>query len=59
MTFDYVLMENAGRQQMQRKFAVFIDDGVTRIRAALEADDHIAFFRKQVGHLTLAFVAPS
>ena len=55
---DHVLMENAGRQQMQRKFAVFIDDGVTRIRAALEADNHVAFFCKQVGHLALAFVAP-
>ena len=32
------LAENAGGQQMQGKFAVFIDDGVARVAAALIAD---------------------
>jgi len=37
---------------------VLIDDGVTSIVAALEADDHIRLLRQEVRDLALAFVAP-
>ena len=43
---------------MERKLAVFIDDGVTGIAAALIAHDHIVGLRQQVDHAALTLVAP-
>ena len=52
------LAENAGGQQMQGKFAVFIDDGVARVAAALVADYDVVVLGQQVNHAALALVAP-
>ena len=52
------LAENAGRQQVQGKLAVFIDDGVTGVGAALKADNNVAFAAQKVGHFAFALVAP-
>ena len=54
----YILMKHAGRQQMQGKLAIFIDNGMTGVCATLEANDHIALFRQQVCYLPFALIAP-
>ncbi len=51
--------ENAGRQQMQGEFSLFVDDGMTRVPAALTADDDIIFRGEQVDHAAFAFIPPS
>ena len=43
---------------MQGKFAVFIDDGVARVAAALVADYDVVVLGQQVNHAALALVAP-
>ena len=43
---------------MQHELAVFVDDGMSGIAAALEAHDHVEFFGQKVYHPTLAFVSP-
>ena len=50
--------EDAGRQQMQGEFALFVDDGVAGVAAALAPDDDIVFGREEVDHAALAFIAP-
>ena len=54
----HMVVADAGGQQMQRKFALVIDDGVAGVRAALKTDDNIRIRRKHVGHLALALVTP-
>ena len=49
---------HARRQQMQRKSAVVVDDGMPGVRAALEADDNIGIRGEHIGDLALALVAP-
>ena len=43
---------------MQGELAVLIDDGMARVRTALETNDYVALFRQQVRDLALALVAP-
>ena len=43
---------------MQREFAVFVDDGVTGIAAALITHDQIVIVRQQIDHAALAFITP-
>ena len=53
-----LLMKNTGRKRVQGKFAVIIDDRMSRIRSALEADHNICSIRKSICDLTLAFISP-
>ena len=52
------LAEHARRQQMQRKLAELVYDGVACVAASLKSHDDIIFFREQVDHAALALVAP-
>ena len=52
------LAEHARRQQMQRKLAKLVYDGVAGVAAALKSHDDIIIFREQVDHAALALVAP-
>ena len=52
------LQEDTGRNQMQRKLAIFVDDGVARVVAALIPADDVIFLCDQVDHAALALVAP-
>ena len=49
---------DAGGDEVQGKFAVFIDDGMTGVVAALIPADDIIISRDEVDHAALAFVAP-
>ena len=53
-----VIIADAAGHQMQRKASVFVDNGVSRICAALESDDNIRLLCKHIGDLSLAFIAP-
>ena len=55
---DNALAEDAGGQQVQGEFSVFVDDGVTGVVAALVAHHHVVLFGDQVHHAALAFVTP-
>ena len=50
--------QNAGREQIENKRALFVDDGVTRIVSALIARNYIKILRKIIDDASLAFVAP-
>ena len=52
------LAKNAGGQQVQGKFAVLVDDGVTGVSAALVTDDHIIVLGQKVYHPSLSLVTP-
>ena len=52
------LGENAGRDEMQGKLAVLIDDGMAGVVAALIANDNIIILCDEVDHAALAFIAP-
>ena len=52
------LGENTGRDEMQGKLAVLIDDGMTGVVAALIANDNIIILCDEVDHAALAFIAP-
>ena len=43
---------------MQGEFALFVDDRVAGVAAALAADDDIVFGREQVDHAAFSLVAP-
>ena len=55
---DDVFTEHAGGQEMKIEFAVFIDNGMTGVAAALKTDNDIEILRQQVDHPAFAFVAP-
>ena len=55
---DGLRMEDAGGQQVQREFAVLVDDRVARVVAALIAHNHLKLIREVVHHAALALVAP-
>ncbi|CDD61063.1 putative uncharacterized protein [Clostridium sp. CAG:505] len=55
---DYVTAQNAGRQQIQYKFALIVDNRMSCVIAALITADDIIFLRKQVDHTAFAFVTP-
>ena len=50
--------QNAGREQIENKRALFVDDGVTRIVSALIARNYIKILRKIIDDASLALVAP-
>ena len=50
--------ENAGGQQMQGELALFVDDSVPGVAAALIAHHHIILLGEVVHHAALALVAP-
>ena len=43
---------------MQRKFPIFVDDGVPRVPAALIAHHNIIVPREQIDHAALSLIAP-
>ena len=51
-------VKDAGGEQVQHKFAMLVDDGVTGIAAALKAHHDIGCLRKVVGGLAFTFVSP-
>ena len=55
---DDSLAEDSRRQQVQRKFTILVDDGVTRVAAALITDDNVIIGADQIDHTPLAFIAP-
>ncbi|MPM59266.1 hypothetical protein SDC9_106106 [bioreactor metagenome] len=55
---DNAFPEDAGGQEVQRKLAVFVDDGMARVIAALIADNHIVIGGDEIDHATFAFVTP-
>ena len=52
------LPEDAGGQEMEGEFAIFVDDGMAGVAAALVADDDVVAFGEEVDHAAFAFVAP-
>ena len=50
--------QNAGREQIENKRTLFVDDGVTRIVSALIARNYIKILRKIIDDASLALVAP-
>ena len=55
---DHALAEDAAGQEMQRKFAVFVDHRVARVVAALIAHDDVVIRGDQVYHAAFSFVTP-
>ena len=55
---DRVRVEDAGRDEVQLEGALFVDDGVSGVVAALVADDEIRLLREEVRDLAFALVAP-
>ena len=51
-------VKDAGGELVQGEFTVVADDGVTGVRTALKADDHVGLLGKEVGDLALSLVAP-
>lgn len=54
----HALVHDARWNKVQGEFGVSVDDGVTGVVSALEADDVIVIGSKQVCDLALALVAP-
>ena len=50
--------ENAGGQQVQGELALFVDDSVPGVAAALIAHHHVILLGEVVHHAALALVAP-
>ena len=55
---DDTLAEDARGDQMKGELAVFVDDGVAGVVAALVADDHVVLLGDKVDHAAFALVAP-
>ena len=55
---DGLVTQNARRQQVQNELALFVDDSMPGVVAALIADDDIIFFAQKVDHAALAFITP-
>ena len=55
---DHALPEDAGRQEVQSELAVFVDDRMAGVPAALIADHDVKPLRQQIHHPALAFVSP-
>ena len=55
---DHARRTHAAGQQMERKTAIIIDDGMTGIRAALETNHNVRLGGQHIGDLALALVAP-
>ena len=54
----HTIPKNAGGQQMQGEFALFVDDGVPGVAAALVSDHYVIILGNQVHHAALALVSP-
>ena len=55
---DRLGAQNTGGQKVQNELAAVVDDGVTRVVAALIADDDVVLTAQKVDHAALAFVTP-
>ena len=55
---DLFRTEDAGGQQVQLELAVFVDDGMAGVVAALIADDHVVALGEVIDHAALALVSP-
>ena len=55
---DHVRRAYTAGQEMERKAAIVIDNGMTGVRTALKTNHNIGFRREHIGNLTLALVAP-
>ena len=58
---DYAVLavvQNARGHEVENVFLVPDNDGMARVRAALEADYDVRLFRQEVDNLALAFIAP-
>ena len=53
-----VLIENTAGQQVKRKTAIVVDDGMTGVGAALITDDNVGSLGQKVSDLTLSFISP-
>ena len=53
-----VIIKHAGRELVQRKFPIVVDDGMARIAAALKTNHNIGFRCLYIGNFPLTFVAP-
>ena len=51
-------VENTGRKGVKRKFAIVINNSVSCVRTALEADDNVCFQGQHIRDFTFSFVAP-
>ena len=59
---DYAVLavvQNARGHEVENVFLVSDDDGMARVRAALEADNDVRLFRQEVDNLALAPTLPS
>ena len=55
---NYFGTEDTGGKQIEDKLSSFINNGVSRIVAALIAANDVAFFSEQIDHTAFAFIAP-
>ena len=55
---DLFRAEDARGQQVQLELAIFVDDGMAGVVAALIADDHVVALGEVIDHAALALVAP-
>ena len=53
-----MIIADARRQEVEGEAALFVDDGVAGVRAALIADDNIRFGGEKIGHLSFPLVPP-
>ena len=52
------VVQDTRGNEVENVFLVSDDDGMARVRAALEADNDIRFLGQEVNNLALAFIAP-
>ena len=50
--------ENTGGEQIENEFAALVDNGMSRVVAALITDDHIVAGGEQIDHSAFTLVAP-
>ena len=55
---DGLIAQDAGGHEVHDELALFIDDGVAGVVAALIADDDVIVLAEQVDHTALALIAP-
>ena len=54
----HIRVEDAGGEQVERKFPVAVHDGVAGVPSTLITDDDVIGFGEQIDHASLSFVAP-
>ena len=51
-------VENAGRQKVERKLAIVVDDRMSCIAASLKTDDDVGLIRQHVRDFSFSLIAP-